>query len=270
MKSRVLQLDFLDLIFLNKNKDYGAYFLRRNYPSYLTISLFVAVLLFISGSLGQFLYTKYLNREAPGKTIRNKEINLEIFPPPPIEREKKDIDYIIDSKISTIKYMQPIIKPDEIVNENILPTVEELINLEPGLINHIGNPNGIDPTLLEIEEPNIINNINQDEKQEVYEWVEEMPKFKGGEEELLKFIVSNIKYPEIAKRTGIEGKVFVSFVISKTGNIINAKIDKSIGGGCEEEALRIISNMPSWNPGKQNGVPVNVKVTIPIYFKLKS
>ncbi|MBK8443334.1 MAG: energy transducer TonB [Sphingobacteriales bacterium] len=106
-----------------------------------------------------------------------------------------------------------------------------------------------------------------DTKKTTYDVVELMPQFPGGDAELLKYLRSNIQYPEEAKRLKIEGKVFVSFVVEKDGNIANAKVLRGIGGGCNEEALRVIQNMPKWVPGLQGGEPVSVSFKLPIVFK---
>jgi TonB family protein len=98
--------------------------------------------------------------------------------------------------------------------------------------------------------------------------VEEMPSFPGGEEARLKFLQDNINYPQIAKESGIQGTIYVSFIVDSKGRISDAKVIRGIGGGCDEEALRIIKSMPVWNPGKQAGRPVKVQFTMPIKFML--
>ena len=102
----------------------------------------------------------------------------------------------------------------------------------------------------------------------VYQIVEEMPKFPGGDEAMFKFIAENVKYPEKAKDEEISGRVFISFVIEKDGSVSNVKVLRGIGGGCDEEAARVISSMPKWKPGKQKGEFVRVSYQIPIMFKL--
>ena len=78
----------------------------------------------------------------------------------------------------------------------------------------------------------------------------------------------NIKYPEAAKKQGIQGTVYVSFVVEKDGTVSNVKLLKGIGGGCDEESIRIVKGMPKWKPGIQNGKTVRVLFNMPIYFKL--
>ena len=102
----------------------------------------------------------------------------------------------------------------------------------------------------------------------VYQIVEEMPKFPGGEKALMDYVSNNVKYPEEAKNKNIAGRVFVSFVVEKDGSIGEVKVLRGIGGGCDEEAVRVIKEMPKWKPGMQKGKPVRVNYMMPIFFKL--
>lgn len=103
---------------------------------------------------------------------------------------------------------------------------------------------------------------------EVFVVVEEQAEFPGGLDSMYAYIVKNLKYPEAAKEKGIEGRVFVSFIIEKDGSISNVKILRGIGGGCEEAAVEMIKNMPKWKPGKQRGKPVRFQFMLPIKFEL--
>lgn len=106
------------------------------------------------------------------------------------------------------------------------------------------------------------------EDEEPLLFVEEMPAPDGGMGSFYAYLAKNMKYPEQAKRLGIEGRVFVQFVVEKNGKITDIKIQKGIGAGCDEEAVRVLSSHPAWKPGKQRGRPVRVKMVIPIMFKL--
>ncbi len=105
-------------------------------------------------------------------------------------------------------------------------------------------------------------------KDEVFVVVEDMPSFPGGEKARNNYFAKNVKYPEVARKEGIEGRVFVTFVVDKDGSIADVKILRGIGGGCDEEAIRVIENMPKWIPGKQRGKDVRVQFNMPIVFKL--
>lgn len=102
----------------------------------------------------------------------------------------------------------------------------------------------------------------------VFVVVEEQAEFPGGLDSMYAYIQKNLKYPELAKEKGIEGRVFVQFVIEKDGSISNVKILRGIGGGCEEAAVEMIKNMPKWKPGKQRGKPVRFQFVLPIKFEL--
>ena len=103
----------------------------------------------------------------------------------------------------------------------------------------------------------------------VFVVVEKSPEFPGGNDSLYAFIGRNIKYPEMAKKNKIEGRVFVTFVVEKDGQVSSAKILRDIGGGCGEEALRVVNSMPKWKPGTQRGNPVRVQFNLPIMFQLQ-
>lgn len=104
---------------------------------------------------------------------------------------------------------------------------------------------------------------------EIFTVVEEMPAFNGGIEELYKFLANNIKYPQQAKDAQIKGRVFVNFVVEKDGEVTNVNVLRGIGGGCDEEAIRVVSSMPRWKPGTQRGENVRVSYNLPIKFSLK-
>ena len=111
-------------------------------------------------------------------------------------------------------------------------------------------------------------NYDVDLENTVFFIVEEMPEFPGGEEELLKFVTENTKYPEVAKEKKIQGKVFVQFVINKDGNVEDVKLAKGVDPLLDEAAMNIVKSMPQWKPGKQRGQYVKVSFTIPINFQL--
>lgn len=94
-----------------------------------------------------------------------------------------------------------------------------------------------------------------------------MPSFPGGEQKLAQYIDKNIKYPQVAKEKGIQGRVFVDFIVEPDGSVSNVKAVRGIGGGCDEEAVRVIQSMPKWNLGKQRGNAVRVSYRLPVVFK---
>ncbi|MBO3700817.1 energy transducer TonB [Roseivirga sp. E12] len=99
--------------------------------------------------------------------------------------------------------------------------------------------------------------------------VEEQASFPGGDQAWMKYLKKNFKYPKRAKRAGIEGRVFLSFYVDAQGNLSDIEVIRGIGGGCDQEALRVLKNSPKWNPGKQRGIPVKSPMTLFITFRLK-
>lgn len=114
----------------------------------------------------------------------------------------------------------------------------------------------------EIEEEEIV-------EAEIFTVVEQMPEFPGGAAEMTRFIQKNIKYPMMARESDIQGRVYVNFVVEPDGSVSNVTVMRGIGGGCDEEAVRIVNMMPKWNPGKQRGVAVRCSFTVPIVFRLQ-
>lgn len=107
------------------------------------------------------------------------------------------------------------------------------------------------------------------EETQIFMVVESMPEFPGGEAALYKFLAENIKYPQMAKESGIQGRVFVTFVVERNGKVTDVRVLRGIGGGCDEEAIRVVQNMPSWAPGKQRGKSVRVQYNLPVKFTLQ-
>ena len=105
--------------------------------------------------------------------------------------------------------------------------------------------------------------------QKIYDIVDEMPVFPGGDHELIRYIADNLDYPKDAMESGIEGRVFVKIIVEPNGSISNAKIIRGLGYGCDEEAVRVVESMPNWKPGRKNGETVRVNMAIPVNFKLQ-
>ena len=127
---------------------------------------------------------------------------------------------------------------------------------------------------VEITEETVIEDIvfeeapEEEKAEEIFTIVENQPTPKGGMTAFYKYVSETIKYPSQARRMGVEGKVFVQFVVDQNGNLTNVQAIKGIGAGCDDEAVRILENSPKWNPGKQRGRPVKVRMVLPITFKL--
>jgi len=111
--------------------------------------------------------------------------------------------------------------------------------------------------------------IEEADDQVVFQVVETMPSFPGGDAALFKFLSQNVKYPVIAQENGIQGRVICQFVVNKDGSIVDVEVVRSVDASLDKEAIRVIKSMPKWSPGKQRGKSVRVKYTLPVNFKLQ-
>jgi protein TonB len=176
-------------------------------------------------------------------------------PPPPLK--------------NVIKFTAPVIKQDEEVADEEEPKTQAEVVESKSAIGNIDFSKGTDdptaamPDEMPTEDKKIV------EEEQVFQMVEQMPEFPGGEKEMRSFINSNVKYPQMARESGIEGTVYLNFICEKDGNITNVKVLRGIGGGCDEEAIKVVKSMPKWNAGKQNGMPVRVSFNLPIKFTLQ-
>ncbi len=127
---------------------------------------------------------------------------------------------------------------------------------------------------VEVTEETVIEDVVFDEApeeeaaDEIFQFVEDQPSPLGGMKAFYAYVGKNMKYPAQARRMGIEGKVYVTFVVGKDGALTDVKVLKGIGAGCDMEAIRVLSGAPKWKPGKQRGRPVRVRMQLPIIFKL--
>lgn len=119
-----------------------------------------------------------------------------------------------------------------------------------------------------IEEIEVFDQPEEEVAETIHQIVEEMPTPKGGLAAFYKYLNKNLKYPSQARKLGIDGKVYMLFVIEKDGSITDITVQKGIGAGCDEESIRVLENAPKWNPGKQRGNPVRVRYSFPFVFRL--
>lgn len=147
--------------------------------------------------------------------------------------------------------------------QEILEIVEDDVEIEDEVEIDSEADEDTEIKIMEVEEE-----VYEDE---IFTVVEQMPEFPGGTQALYKYIQENVKYPQVAKEAGIQGTVYLSFVVEKDGNITDIKILRGIPGGrmCDDEAVRVVKTMPNWKPGKQRGKPVKVSYTLPVKFTLR-
>jgi protein TonB len=147
----------------------------------------------------------------------------------------------------------------------VLNIVEDDVEIEDEL--EIQDTEADDETVIDVAP--VIQEEEEVDEGQVFFIVEDMPEFPGGELALRKFIANAVKYPVIAQENGIQGKVYVNFVVDKDGSIINARIARGVDASLDKEALRVVNSLPKWKPGKQRGKPVRVSYTVPINFVLQ-
>lgn len=267
-KIDLTSLAWRELVFEGKNKAYGAYVLRtdsdKRHNKAMIIIAIVAVIGFSIPKLVEFVKNQVEKKEEYGVNVMSK------LPPAEVKKDQvKKIETVEPPPAlkSSVKFTAPIIKKDEEVKEeDEMKSQEELINTK-GIISIAdvkGNDdiNGKDIGDIKAE-------VTQVEEDHVYDVIEQMPQFPGGEGELLSYIGKNLKYPVIAVENGIQGTVIVRFVVSKNGSVDKVEVLRSLDSACDKEAVRVVRSLPNWIPGKQNGVNVSVYYTLPIKYKLE-
>ena len=149
----------------------------------------------------------------------------------------------------------------------VLTVVEDDVKLDD--IDIVSSEDDASSAQVEAYTPPAVVEEEEESSQQIFTVVEEMPKFPGGDAELLKFIAKSIKYPVIAQENGIQGRVICAFVVNRDGSVVDAEVLRGVDPSLDKEALRVIGTMPKWTPGKQRGKPVRVKYTVPITFRLQ-
>ena len=261
-------VDYLDIVFEHKNKDYGAYLLRKLNPKYVSWSFMISALTVTLIFLIPLVIVLVQNsrkdgviKHEPKKVVKYSELSA----PPPIELQQPKKAIQIPPKEAKVKYLPPVAKPDEEVpDEEEIPTIDELAEATPGTETIAGEDSVVFEGTgeSEVEEPEPV-------VQKPFTIVEEMPEFPGGQEALLKYLQKNIRYPKMALELDVEGRVFIRFVINIDGAVSNVELVRGIGAGCDEEALRVVAAMPNWKPGLQRGKKVPVAYVLPINFELR-
>jgi protein TonB len=261
MKSHEMSSPKMDeIVFEKRNKMYGAYILRKMYNKQVNKALLLSIAILIAGlaypivsSYNALTKGKHIWIDAGAEVMTNVKPPAEppVLPPapPPVSEIQKQVRFVpptvVDGKLAD---------DDGLLNQDFLnkTVLNEPVNLNPEKIAEKQTSVIEDP---EIAPPMII--------------VEEMPSYHGGESERLKFLKDHIEFPKNAAENGIQGTIYFQFVVDTKGNITDVKILRGIGGGCDEEALRVIKMMPKWNPGMQNGRTVRVLYNMAVSFKLQ-
>lgn len=265
MKQEVVYQNWSDVVFEGRNKLYGAYLLRKSYNRNVMLAAGVSVVFFLL-ALATPRILEYFEQAEEVVPMEAKTVRYtDLAPPPPIDKTVPPPPQVnVPPPVKTvIKFLPPKVTEQEVPEEEVMPTIEEIKANETGTENIEG-----DAEVVFDGPPVEVAGEGEGSAPEVFTIVEQMPEFEGGDGAMMKYIAKNLEYPKKAIRLNVEGTVMVSFVIERDGSIQEVTVMRGIGMGCDEEALRVISSMPTWKPGKQNGMAVRVRRIIPIKFKL--
>jgi periplasmic protein TonB len=252
------QQQWEDIVFEGRNQSYGAYVLRKIYGKHLIISVAATIAIIALLVYGPAIAEMLKGEEVVEKVAPKKLVYTELSAPPPIDKPKPPPPQIQLPKLQkVIKFVPPKVVKEEVVEE--VPTIEEIKQNEVAAVEVEG------PTEVVFEEPAPV--VVEDENK-VFMVVEQQPEFEGGYEAMMNFIRKNMRYPASARRMGIDGTVYVTFVVGKDGTINDVKVLRGISADCDKEAVRVVQMMPPWKAGRQNGKAVLVRFNLPIKFKL--
>lgn len=263
-----------DMVFENRNKAYGSYYLRKNLGKYLNRATLIGTSIFVLLLGGAFTFVK-INQGKIEKGIdviltaheidESEPEDIEIpkeLPPPPLEEPPVEV--------AQEKFLPPEPKKDEEVSIEEPPPPAEKV--EKAVISS-KTVEGVEAkdVFIPPPPPKVAEEVKIEapEENKVFVGVEQMPEYPGGDKAMYKFLSDRIKYPAAASRANISGRVTVQFVVEKDGSIGAVTVLKGIGFGCNEEAIRVIKTMPKWNAGKQNGKAVRVYFTLPVTFTIQ-
>lgn len=266
--------EWTDLVFEGRNQAYGAYVLRkgttkRNLWSIIIVA-FAAVLLFLGLTLQKMVEA---NRQVENTQAvelsslqeKKKEAKVEKKEKIQVEPEK-----VVEKVKSSVKFTAPVIKKDDEVKEEDMIKLDEVEKSDKavGAFTVEGNDE-VGGEVLKAKEEIATPEPPKQEDNKVFDVVEQMPSFPGGQGALMQWLASNMKYPVIAAENGVQGRVIVQFVVEKDGRVTDVHVAKSVDPSLDKEAARVVGAMPKWIPGKQNGSAVRVKYTVPVTFKLQ-
>ena len=275
-KVDLIDKNWVELVFDGRNKEYGAYVLRketgmRNIKSMLLVfAVIIAIMAGVAAKVAiENAFPKKVAIETDvelTKLAEKKEVKVEKKAPVKVEEQK-----VVEKVKSSVKFTPPVIKKDdEVKPEEELKSQEDLnkTNTAIGSFDVKGN----DETggeVLKAKEVIAQPEPPKEEETKVFDVVEVMPTFPGGQQALFEWLIKNIKYPVVAEENGVQGRVIVTFVVERNGSITDVQVAKSVDPSLDKEAVRVVKAMPHWIPGKQNGSAVRVKFTVPVTFRLQ-
>lgn len=248
---------FDDIIFRDRNKEYGAYDLRRRYASTMSISLVAGLL--IGASFFLVPYFTYDPVEfTPGGMIDVVAMPDPDLLAPPEPPEAPPAPKAPPEAMNDLRFVPPEVVIDELASGDGVMAADQLNQvISDGAATEVfpEDITAADPVAPLEPEPYVI--------------VQEMPSFPGGKEALMRYIMEHVVYPPDAAANGIQGTVLLRFVVGSTGDVSRVEVTRSANTLLDEEALRVISALPRWKPGKQDGNPVPVWFSVPVIFVLR-
>ena len=273
---------WVDMVFAGKNKEYGAYQLRKGTSGRNIKSLLILVI--AAALVGGFLAWKVIEqKQAEEQQAYMEAMELAKLQEQAKKEEKKKPEKVqpkIEAKKEipvareTQKFTAPVIKKDELVKEE--NQVKQMDKLDEKVAVGTENKAGVKDRTVEAVRSEIAVAApppppapKPEVATKVFDVVEEMPSFPGGSAALMSYLSSNTKYPVVAQENGVQGRVIVSFVVERDGSISDVKVARSVDPSLDREAQRVVKSMPKWKPGKQNGSAVRVKYTVPVVFRLQ-
>lgn len=264
-------LTYDELIFGTRNRAYGAFHLRQQYRPTLTRALGLGVGLFLAGLAGPTLFARFFPANPFSTSQVMVETELMTLKEPPAEELPVSVPPVeMPVAQSTVRNVMPVVVMDA-PEDMPVATIEELQNATSGpeTAEGTGDIEVIAPPEVGTPTANEIAVEVAPKTDEVFVVVEQQPDYPGGLDALRTFLNKNLTYPRSATQAGVSGRVFVSFVVNTDGSLTEVQVLKGIGFGCDEEAIRVIRQMPRWRPGKQSGRAVRVKFNLPIAFTLE-
>ena len=267
-----------DLMFENRNKEYGAYVLRRQTTSRNIKSIIAVLILFaivMIYMVAKNAYDDYQKAHMAQTQVTELTALQEQKKEAKVERKEivkqEKVEQVVEKVKSSIKFTAPVIKKDDEVRpEDEMKSQDEIMNskVAVGFANVIGNDESGE--VLKAKEMIINEPVKpKEEENKVFDVVEQMPSFPGGMAALMAYLQKSIKYPPVAEENGIQGRVVCTFVVERDGSVTDVRVAKSVDPSLDKEAVRVVSAMPRWIPGKQNGQSVRVKYTLPVTFRLQ-
>lgn len=272
---------WVDMVFAGKNKEYGAYQLRKGTSGRNIKALLILVI--AAALVGGFLAWKVIEqKQAEEQQAYMEAMELAKLQQQAKKEEKKkepvkpkvEMKKEIPVARETQKFTAPVIKKDELVKEE--NQVKQMDKLDDKVAVGTENKEGVKDRTVEAVRNDIAVAApppppapKPEVATKVFDVVEEMPSFPGGQGALMSYLASNIKYPVVAQENGVQGRVIVSFVVERDGSISDVRVARSVDPSLDREAQRVVKSMPRWKPGKQNGSAVRVKYTVPVVFRLQ-